>query len=394
MSANPERPLGTVFLAVDRGERRLQFYRQADGSLRIADVTTLLETQQQTIRETLINLAQDSIVPLYTINGREPRTGYEIQVNYWSGQLPVIYRLRDRREALRFQRLVTGWRTKEHFDQTSCSVVFRATGWPLRRDKELAGRGEVQFLAPARRIIPAISDDGLHPVASSRSVPSSPIDVPVAARRMSVVTTHSDTRRNRQVVVSSQPPEPILVAFFQGDDYYTMLKIKVREVELRPVRADCVVELSPRGSPSTFMVDSLSVSNTAQDLAGWNVCELMKKGNRKNVKQLKCTNLTLGFRDLELLENFERRFLFVYLQWAKAANEQLAILMGMNKGRMPIDSFPTSPSSSSIPRIPTINIPDISNEAWRELEAEMRLRELDADSDSLPGIPEMGDGAE
>lgn len=218
-----ERPLETVHLYVIRGERKLQFYRQSDRSLRIADTTTLPDSPP-TIRETYINLDRDSIVPLYAING-EPRTGYDIQINYWSGAMPIIYALKERKDAFRLQRMITGYRTREHFDRTLCSIVFRATGWPLRRDKELEGRGELQFWAPVEGRVPC-GNPRLRQVVSSRSLPSAIPELPAMTRRMSVVTTHSDTRRNRQIVISTPPPEPILVAFVQGYDHYTMLKIE------------------------------------------------------------------------------------------------------------------------------------------------------------------------
>lgn len=164
----------------------------------------------------------------------------------------------------------------------------------------------------------------------------------------------------------------------------------VKDLELRRVKSDLMFGLSPRSS-GTFTVDSLSVPKS--DLHKWNICDIIKSSNDQRVKKLKCTNLTVGFGVLEQLDAFEKRFNYVFLEWAIAAQQRLAVMLGIDRGRIPVGSFPVSPSSWSVPRIPAINIPDISGQAWRELEDEMHLRELDAERDSLPSIAEIGDTA-
>jgi hypothetical protein len=193
--------------------------------VRVVEVTT--DEHGETIRllERLLNLDQDPIVPLYAIGG-EPRTGYDIQVGYSDWRLPVTYPMRDRKEALRFQRFITGYRTIEHFEGVSCSIFCRGPLGIFWRDRNMQGKGELQFWRPAETdkppaLRPATAEASPEHLSSTAASSSSRTH----ERRHSSIVVQSDHAKGREVIISTPAPKPLLVVFLGSDSRYIMMRM-------------------------------------------------------------------------------------------------------------------------------------------------------------------------
>lgn len=207
-------------------QRQLSFYRENDSDRIIRVVKTdSAGAGQPTSVERYIHLDRDAILPLYTIDSGSRASGYEVQVLYYEGEQPVTYNLRERADAFEFQRLTTGFRTVEYFGQVSCTVVVRGRFGILGRDSELGGQGELQFWRPPEPDRVLNTTDNLSPVSeSSNSRRAGKGHSP----RTSIVDAQSDfalANDGTEVVISTPPPKPILMAFSQDHEKRTMLMI-------------------------------------------------------------------------------------------------------------------------------------------------------------------------
>lgn len=223
-------PIERVMLASMVGRRELAFSHESinfgqSKIIRVIEKTTNEHGETSGTVERFLNLDQDAIVPLYAICG-EPRTGYDIQVGYYDGNLPVTYPMRDRKEALRFQRFITGYRTIEHFESVSCSIFFRGPLGVFWRDGNLQGKGELQFWRPVETDKP--------PVLSSPTVEATPLSPSITTassssrthgRKTSSIVVQADHARGREVIISTPAPKPLLVVFLGSDSRYIMMRM-------------------------------------------------------------------------------------------------------------------------------------------------------------------------
>ncbi|KAK0639528.1 hypothetical protein B0T16DRAFT_245272 [Cercophora newfieldiana] len=371
----------TVPLLSATGHRHLAFHRDNDSDRIIRVVETERSgSGQPTSVERFIHLDRDAILPLYTLSD-DHRAGFNMQVMYFEGKHPVTYRLSSRTDAFGFQRLTTGYSTVEHFSGVTCSVVFRGRFGVFGRDEELYGSGELQFWQPSEPDVPSTT-------AENRS----PLDGPHSRRtgmgrspRTSVVDPQSDfalANDGTEVVISTAPPKPTLMAFFQDHERCTMLMIDFMNLESKKL-ASGRVKLSPTDSRS-FCADSISVSKN--EMESWDVCSMTGKGPRPGVNKLKCTNLTLEFQDANMIEDFEKRLVFLKLQWGTAVRQMRSVRNGMEAGKLA-----TSPAAS--PNLPRAKLdfrkPEarVGTTSYLELSADAQSHELD----SLPveGVHEL-----
>ncbi|KAK0738796.1 hypothetical protein B0T18DRAFT_433549 [Schizothecium vesticola] len=357
--------------------------------VRVVEITT--DEHGETIRalERLLNLDQDAIVPLYAICG-EPRTGYDIQVGYWDRRLPVTYPMRDRKEALRFQRFVTGHRTIEHFEGVSCSIFSRGPLGIFWRDRNMQGKGELQFWRPAETdkppaLPPATTEASPGHLSSTAASFSSR----TLGRQNSSIVVQSDHAKGREVIISTPNPKPLLVVFLGSDSRYIMMRMDAIDLVCRRRTGETGVDLSQRQS-RTFPASSLSV--TKDGLSGWDL-DAMARGHRHpGLEELQCTNISISFPNATAMDNFEKRLAFLRYQWHKAELARRRLRRGMDIGKLPttpeLRSRASTSSGSSIPVIPGIRL--TTDEEWRELEVDLQTRELDGSP--LPNIIEMPAG--
>ncbi|KAK3358029.1 hypothetical protein B0T25DRAFT_175599 [Lasiosphaeria hispida] len=381
----PEQPAEVFFLT---GQRQLSFYRH-NNSNRVFRVVE--SAPSETNRNRLfINLDSDAVLLLYAISG-EPRTSYDIQVEYFEGKMPVLYSFRDRTEAFRFQRLVTGFRAVESFSRVGCSVVFRGRLGVFGRDSEREGRGEVQFW---RTTATAPEPSSLPPMGpSTRSLPQSlaaPSTSYQIERRSSVITVQSDRSGDRELVISAAPPKPILMAFIQSSSRYTMLRIDVTDLVCKHVSGNWI-ELS--SANRSFVIESLSVEKSKRQL--WNVCAMGRGAENKDegIELLKCTNLSLELQGPQQIADFEKRMLYLKAQWLKSEQQRTVTLSAMSSGKVPATAV--SPNSATSP-VSFLSIPSAAATRpgeYFELATEPPTQELD--SISLNNIAELdGNGVD
>jgi len=135
------------------------------------------------------------------------------------------------------------------------------------------------------------------------------------------------------------------------------------------------VKLSPPDSRS-FCVDSISVSKS--EMTKWDVSSMIRKDARSGASKLKCTNLTLEFPNTQGVVSFEKRLVFLKLQWGTALRQIRSIRNVMDAGKLAI-----LPATS--PSLPGAKI--VSGKGARatigeaqcvELSADMQAHELDS----------------
>ncbi|KAK1833589.1 hypothetical protein QBC39DRAFT_369846 [Podospora conica] len=373
-------PTETIMLAAMVGRRELALSHEKPRILRVVETVTNADGATTDRIQQFLNLDQDAIIPLYAICG-QPRTGYDVQVGYCAGVFPVIYPMRDRKEALRFQRFITGYRTLEHFDGVSCSIFFRGLLGVLWRDGNLQGKGELQFWRPTEtEKPPALSP--LTPEASTVTASSSSSR---HRRRNSAIVVQSDHARNREVILSTPAPKPLLIFFLGNDSRYLMMRMDAIDLECQRRTGENVLDLSQRNS-STFPATSLSVARDR--LSKWGLDTMVRGQKHPGLEELKCTNISLSFPNAAAMENFEKRLAFLRYQWHKAEVARKQLRSGVEAGKLPKTpdsrSRASTSSSSSLPVIPGLRLTTPAE--WRQFEVEMQTRELDG---LLPGIAEM-----
>ncbi|KAK0711972.1 hypothetical protein B0H67DRAFT_304211 [Lasiosphaeris hirsuta] len=374
-----EQPTDVFFLTK---QRQLSLYRHNNSNRVFRVVESALSEANRS--RLFLNLNTDAILLLYAIS-QPPRTGHDIQVGYFEGKMPVLYSLRDRTEALRFQRLVTGFRTVESFERVGCSVVFRSRLGVFGRDNEREGRGEVQFWRPMDT---APEPRGLPPMRpSTRSLPQSlaaPLTICQAERRSSVITVQPDRSGDRELVISAAASRPILMVFIQSSSRYTMLRIDVTDLVCKHVPGNWI-EIS--SANRSFVIESLSVEKSERQL--WNICAMGMGAENKDagIELLRCTNLSLEFQGPQQIADFEKRMLYLKVQWLKSEQQRTTTLNAMSSGKLTATSVSSRLTTSpvSFPSIPAVAATR-PGECY-ELATEPLAQELD--SVSLNDIAEL-----
>jgi hypothetical protein len=148
-----------------------------------------------------------------------------MEVVYGKGSSPVVYPLRERKDVFRLQRLFTGYKPVEYFENVTYSVIFKNTRIPvLGRDSQHKGCGEIQLWWPEMK--PSSPMSPVSPTSSRSSQHGISIQSTnsKSVRPMSVVSVQTNFNKGKDLLLSVLPPPPLLVAFLQDDYGYTMLK--------------------------------------------------------------------------------------------------------------------------------------------------------------------------
>jgi len=175
------------------------------------------------------DLKNDRLVPVYTIT-TSPGAEWNIEIVYGNGAAPVAYPLKERADVFKLQRAFTGYDIPFYFGGVSGTVAYKASGALsyFMRDGQHDGHGEIQLwqwpqygMAMDSPISPSTS------VGNGRSN-TSESSHSIASRAFqginpSVISISRD-ENGEEVVLSSLPPRPLLMAFTKDKTRYRIWK--------------------------------------------------------------------------------------------------------------------------------------------------------------------------
>lgn len=204
----------------------LAVYPESENGQRFRIVETKSSEGSTRQSERFLDLAQDCVIPLYTIVSL-PRVHWSMEVVYGNGIQRIAYSFRERADAFRLQQYFTEYRPTHAFEGVTCTLTFQSGKLlgKMFQNPQYRGSGEVQLWWPEtqRTLQPSL----LSPMSSNRSSSQGTrvqSTIPEIVRRSTALSVQTDINKDKEIVVSHRPQPPVLVAFLQDANGYTMLK--------------------------------------------------------------------------------------------------------------------------------------------------------------------------
>lgn len=268
-----------------------------------------------------LDLQQDLVLPVYVIP-RLNRTEWNVEVAYGKGTVRVDYPFQTRADTFRFQKLLTGYKPVEAYDDIACFVTYK--GWKLRQP-QYTGRGGIQLWVDSEQT-PTTSP------ASSRSSQSSHNTARPSIASIESTSTLVQTHAEKSVLVLQDPRPPLLVAFLKDkadEEGYTMLKINsicfpssqtggtadtapvthLIQSDVTSRKEEALLSIvSGSSRKPTFRVDKHLPSKGSVPLSSWNLCERsLSSKDKVLIEPLDCTHLALNFASVKDPLNLAKR---------------------------------------------------------------------------------------
>ncbi|OCK81935.1 hypothetical protein K432DRAFT_403375 [Lepidopterella palustris CBS 459.81] len=315
--------------------RELIFFRVGPTVIRLVDTSS--RTVNDPASEGLntvnsqywINIHQDGLVPWYAI--REPTSGsgkFDIELTNSRGAGAMSYSLESLKDALRFQRAITGYLVAPPpTENVRCSYMLQAKrfGFFWRSFEQQDGTGKVQIWNYSP--LPATSNQPHSPTLSQSSSDrrQSVLSNTVRSRHPSLANslggaTVSVTEETATRIVSAPKITypSALVAFTISDDIYTIwyteLEPGMAITETIRDRARIVIRHKPKGSAEkTFTTRRISVPKSR--LADCNLAVFGRPrhpsySDQTIIKELSCDFLSLKFSSAKKMDDFADHFNF------------------------------------------------------------------------------------
>ena len=236
-----EEQLASVpLVATQAEERQLLIFKVDDRRLRTVEIRTKKENPQFRDRiPYLFKLDADLLVPYYAIT-TSPKTEWSVVVGYDMGNTSIAYPLRTRRAAFELQRAFLGYSPSHHVERTGFGTtskpfsrktsIFKRVGNLVKRDVEDFGIGEIQIWEwPIAKDITAPSSQGSVSAEKSGATVHSGSTHTYASRILHSVdpsvTSIYQTETGDELILSSLPPPPLLVAFIEYEGTYTIWQV-------------------------------------------------------------------------------------------------------------------------------------------------------------------------
>jgi len=291
--------LGEFQLAISNSnqQERLVIYR--------SDETTFLiqHISQNIIREKEFDITSSSFVPHWVL-ANPPRRERNVYLIYSKKPLtyPLVFK-----DALKLQRLITGYITVASSSNADCKVTYdkHPAFSAILRSKSYRGDGEIQLWWPDSR--------------EARSELNSPTDTSIAGSTMASARTRlrsdlvsiSQHENGEQVIVGAIPNPVVLVAILKGiDGSYAVIKFNIMGLKMTASAGD-TIDFDIVGEHGT--VDILQ-GPTAEDL---DLCrmiptpEVPRRRRDDKLRHVKGTLLSITFRDTQARESFARGLRFL-----------------------------------------------------------------------------------
>jgi hypothetical protein len=206
-------PLGEFRLATqNEGQQdRLLIFR-------VDETTFIIQHVSQIVREKDFDITRNAFVP-HWILANPPRRERNVYLIY--GKYTITYPLLFK-DALKLQRLITGYTTVASSDNADCTVTYdkhQALAFILR-SKSYHGHGEIQLWWPAgREGRSGLSSPTVASMAGSTTASG------IARSRGGDLVSISTHENGEQVIVGAIPNPVVLVAILKGGDKsYAVLK--------------------------------------------------------------------------------------------------------------------------------------------------------------------------
>ena len=221
-------------------ERELLIFKVDDRRLRTVEIRTKKENPQFRDRiPYLFKLDTDLLVPYYTITP-SPKTEWSVVLGYDKGDTSIAYPLQSRKAAFELQRAFLGYSPSHHVERTGFGTIskpfsrkasfFKRIVNLVKQDVENFGIGELQIWEwPIARDITAPSSQGSVSAENSGATVHSGSTHTYASRILHSVdpsiTSISQTEKGDELILSSLPPPPLLVAFIECGGTYTIWQV-------------------------------------------------------------------------------------------------------------------------------------------------------------------------
>jgi hypothetical protein len=352
----------TLLTREDTVQQHLLIFRVDERTFRIRQASENYHSDQ------FFDPATNSFVP-HWILAHTPRRERNVHLIY-GRQSTVAYPL-SFRDALKLQRIITGYMTVASSDNADCVVTYH--GQPklkfLQRAKPYSGHGAVQLWWPDG---PEGRLGANSPAATSTMGSTTATGLTTRGDFVSV----SQHENGDQVIVGALPRPVVLVAILKGKDgSYAILKFDSKHQIIGRLELTYVVmslkittsvsnriDFEIRGDKRT--IDILK-GTTAAD---WNLCRMIPNldvPQENRMLKVQGTRLSITFREPEARENFEKSL--KVLQGKRAEMEwelgQLpgAVFVRQNDEDAPRNRPPRLPWIGSFPVLELPAIPEIGD---------------------------------